>query len=215
MNEVQKQELIAKTKQWIDDPLYNLFKDPVAKDTPDYYDIIEHPIDLSTILQKLNQNQYKTFKKWYDDIILMYENCLEYNKQDIPIVSHTRYLLDKFKEEFSVRSITDLNEWRNRVQKQMNKIQDLFSQSPVIQGIDPMIISIIKNSENKPPPKQHDVHQIATKLGPKLQENEEIRREVQLILKETEPNKLHDTIDVNSLLASSQYALFSYLEAKL
>ena len=215
MNEEEKQELIQKTQKWYDDPIFFLFKDPVPDTIPNYYEIIKHPMDLFTVIENLRNNKYITFVEWYNDVKQIFDNSLEFNMNDPLIVALTTYLKDKFEEEFSVRAITDLNEWKNKVAEQMNKIKTLLAQSPVIQGIDPMLISIIKTSENKPPPNQHDIALLASKLNPKMQENEDIRRDVYMILKATEPNKIHDSIDISTLSASSQYALFSYLEAKM
>ena len=215
ISELEKHELIQSTQKMIDDSIYWLFKEPVSKDVADYYTIITDPIDLSTILDKLKNDKYKKFVEWYNDIVKMFDNALLFNKDSPFIVTITQYLLEKFKNEYEIRALPSTKEWWERVSEQMNKIQKLFAESPVIQGYDPMISSIIKTSENKPPPNQHDIALIASQLGPKIQENEDIRRDVYMILKATEPNKITDKIDINALSASSQYALFSYLEAKL
>ena len=199
----------------INDPAYALFKSPVSKDLQDYFTIIKEPMDLSTILSKLNDNKYKKFVQWYDDVVKMFNNALVYNKGYVSIESLTQFLLDRFQEDYEIRSLTNTQDWWERVAAQMNKIQKLFAESPVMQGYDPMLTSIIKTSENKPPPNQHDVALIAQKLGPKILENDDIRRDVYMILKSTEPTKISDKIDINSLSASAQYALHSYLEAKL
>ncbi|KAI3958746.1 hypothetical protein MKX01_023422, partial [Papaver californicum] len=45
-----------------------LFLKPVSKkDAPDYLDIIEHPMDLSTIREKVRRMEYKTRKEFRQD----------------------------------------------------------------------------------------------------------------------------------------------------
>ena len=53
---------------------------PSIKDYPDYYSIIENPIDMQTINDRIKSNNYyKTFEEFSDDIALMFDNCKKYN----------------------------------------------------------------------------------------------------------------------------------------
>ncbi|KAJ3045240.1 Bromodomain containing protein 3 [Rhizophlyctis rosea] len=53
--------------------------DPVAAGAPDYFDIIKHPMDLSTIETKLSSREYETVEGFAADIKLMLDNCSTYN----------------------------------------------------------------------------------------------------------------------------------------
>ncbi|XP_076013145.1 bromodomain adjacent to zinc finger domain protein 1A [Genypterus blacodes] len=46
---------------------------------PDYYDIIEKPMALSTIREKVNNCDYQTAVDYISDVELMFSNCLRYN----------------------------------------------------------------------------------------------------------------------------------------
>jgi hypothetical protein len=46
---------------------------------PDYYQIIEHPISLKEIKQKIEKSQYVEIDDFKADIHLMLGNCLKYN----------------------------------------------------------------------------------------------------------------------------------------
>ena len=53
---------------------------PSIKDYPDYYSIIENPIDMQTINDRIKSNHYyKTFEGFSDDVALMFDNCKKYN----------------------------------------------------------------------------------------------------------------------------------------
>ena len=53
---------------------------PDIKDYPDYYSIIENPIDMQTISDRIKSNSYyKTFEEFSNDIALMFDNCKKYN----------------------------------------------------------------------------------------------------------------------------------------
>ena len=52
-------------------PLHSL------KQVPDYYDIITEPMDLSTVMKKIDEHQYITPSSWLTDIDLITRNALE------------------------------------------------------------------------------------------------------------------------------------------
>jgi len=59
--------------------------DPVALCVPDYFTIIHHPMDISTIESKLKKLEYKSIDGFIDDFTLMFKNCYEYNGTQQPV----------------------------------------------------------------------------------------------------------------------------------
>ncbi|KAF9058808.1 Bromodomain-containing protein [Rhodocollybia butyracea] len=53
-----------------------------AEDVPDYYDVILHPMDFSTMEHKLDNNQYPTVEDFVNDARLVFNNCRSYNQED-------------------------------------------------------------------------------------------------------------------------------------
>jgi hypothetical protein len=53
--------------------------DPVALNVPMYFDVIKHPMDLSTIRRKLDTHQYSAPEEFEADVRLMVQNCLTFN----------------------------------------------------------------------------------------------------------------------------------------
>ncbi|XP_054167400.1 bromodomain-containing protein 1-like [Oppia nitens] len=59
------------------------FAEPVnVEDVSDYLDFIKHPMDFSTIRQKINQNQYSSLIELIRDFQLIINNCTEYNTKE-------------------------------------------------------------------------------------------------------------------------------------
>jgi hypothetical protein len=58
----------------------NIFAEPVTeKDAPGYFDIIETPMDLSCIRNKLARRQYSSVEEMATDLRIMFSNCMLYN----------------------------------------------------------------------------------------------------------------------------------------
>lgn len=59
--------------------------DPVALNCPSYFNIIKHPMDLSTMQHKFNTNQYETAEEFESDVRLMVNNCYKFNPEGSPV----------------------------------------------------------------------------------------------------------------------------------
>lgn len=56
------------------------FHQPVpVKIVPDYYEVIKNPIDLETLKQRCQKNQYQNKGQFLNDVNLLYSNSLSYN----------------------------------------------------------------------------------------------------------------------------------------
>lgn len=59
------------------------FHQPVNKKfVKDYYEVIKHPMDLSTLQKKVQSHKYQTREQFLDDVELLYHNSRRYNGPD-------------------------------------------------------------------------------------------------------------------------------------
>ncbi|KAF4672683.1 hypothetical protein FOL47_000236 [Perkinsus chesapeaki] len=73
------------------------FRVPVAvKDAPDYYMIIKHPSDLSSIKKKLQSQQITTIEEYKTEMMWIFDNCRFYNGDDGNIYVKCARELEKF-----------------------------------------------------------------------------------------------------------------------
>ncbi|CAH2244848.1 jg23059 [Pararge aegeria aegeria] len=81
------------------------FYEPVPVDeVPDYLNVIEQPMDLSTIKAKLESSQYATDAALVADVALVFNNCYTYNKDSHPVAKAGMRL-----EKFISKRCTELN----------------------------------------------------------------------------------------------------------
>ncbi|XP_070821724.1 ATPase family AAA domain-containing protein 2-like isoform X1 [Chaetodon trifascialis] len=64
---------------------FKAFTKPVdLEEVPDYAEVIKKPMDLSTVLSKVDLHQYRTVKEFLEDVDLIWQNALEYNPDRDP-----------------------------------------------------------------------------------------------------------------------------------
>ncbi|XP_056223915.1 bromodomain-containing protein 1 isoform X2 [Seriola aureovittata] len=60
-----------------------IFAQPVdVSEVPDYLDHIKHPMDFSTMRQRIDAQAYNNFEQFESDFNLIIENCMKYNSKD-------------------------------------------------------------------------------------------------------------------------------------
>lgn len=59
--------------------LFNAPVDAVALNIPDYFSVIEHPMDLGTIRRRLEQSLYSSIQAVAEDVRLVFQNATSYN----------------------------------------------------------------------------------------------------------------------------------------
>ncbi|KAJ4827494.1 hypothetical protein Tsubulata_027972 [Turnera subulata] len=80
---------------------YGVFSEPVdPEELPDYHDIIEHPMDFSTVRKKLDGEAYATLEQFEKDIFLICSNAMQYNSPDTVYFRQARSIQELAKKDF-------------------------------------------------------------------------------------------------------------------
>ncbi|XP_071999737.1 ATPase family AAA domain-containing protein 2B isoform X2 [Engystomops pustulosus] len=73
------------TKRLATDKRFNIFSKPVdIEEVSDYLEVIREPMDLSTIMTKIDKHHYMTVRDFLRDVDLICSNALEYNPDKEP-----------------------------------------------------------------------------------------------------------------------------------
>ena len=183
-----------------------------------YRDIVNHPMDFTTINENLKAGVYQSPRDWYDDVVLIYENALLYHgiKENTIWYTIAKFKLQEFKKMNKGYSCSDVQEWFDSVSEKMNQISEDISQSPVPQGMDPIIPTIIKQSGSLLPPKPQTIAELVFNLN-KFLDNPRVHNDVLYILKQTQPDlKIEGekfSINADELSDATLNALTMYIDS--
>ena len=79
--------------------------DPVALELPDYFDVIQDPMDLSTIENRLHKatrhGGYSSHHRFADDMRLVFQNALTYNDEGDPVWKAASVMSSFFESEWT------------------------------------------------------------------------------------------------------------------
>ncbi|KAF2310232.1 hypothetical protein GH714_007329 [Hevea brasiliensis] len=80
---------------------YGVFSEPVdPEELPDYHDIIEHPMDFSTVRKKLDGGAYASLEQFEKDVFLICSNAMQYNSPDTIYFRQARSMQELASKDF-------------------------------------------------------------------------------------------------------------------
>ena len=111
--------------------LYRKPVDPERDNAPDYNDIIAKPMDLGTVLTKLDNNKYKSAKDWFGDVNLVFQNSKKYvNDPKSSIFASADILQKKALGYFMHVPKNEADLWALEIFKVSSKIEKLLASAP-------------------------------------------------------------------------------------
>lgn len=119
------------TQKIYDTSISEFFREPVdVKSIPGYSEKIKHPMDLSTVLKKLNSNQYSSVDKWKEDMNLIWINATNFNGPDTPAYVMAKQLQSIFKGYTEKIPRNEFQAWAFKMSHEQEKLLTLLSQKP-------------------------------------------------------------------------------------
>lgn len=148
LSSVQQNYCIKITKKIMNYPISVFFRNPVdpEKDgAPNYFEVIKRPMDLSTVLKRLDDKYYTTVDKWKEEMNLIWKNAMSYNPEDYYIHMIAKELSDIFRRYCEKIPRTELEAWIFHVGKKHAKLVKLIEAKP-----DPTKKTIAPTNSQKP-----------------------------------------------------------------
>lgn len=113
---------------------------------PDYFEIIKYPMDLSTVLKKLQDKVYNDEDAFALDIRMMISNCMKYNGADHPYATYALQFENVFEKKLSDLKIqkerSKLNIFDKLDQKEKEILEKIENEKAIIQNLNAELLSI-------------------------------------------------------------------------
>ena len=122
--------------------------DPERDGAPRYFEIIQEPMALSVVLQKLHENKYETIKDWKNDVNLIWSNARAYNGEDTLITYMAMEASRWFDEKTKDFPTTPEEEWTAKMQNATNKLLHVLEHPPADLDHNGTIAEIIEEEKN-------------------------------------------------------------------
>ncbi|KAJ9186334.1 hypothetical protein P3X46_001917 [Hevea brasiliensis] len=115
---------------------YGVFSEPVDREElPDYHDIIEHPMDFSTLRKKLDGGAYANLEQFEKDVFLICSNAMQYNSPDTIYFRQARSMQELARKDFeNLRQDSDDGETQPKIVRRgrpPGKLKKSLERSPL------------------------------------------------------------------------------------
>lgn len=90
-------------KHWAFAQFFYTPVDPVALNIPTYFQIIKKPMDLGTIMTKLENNAYEKASEFKEDVQLIFKNCYKFNPEGEFVHDCGRKLEEVFNKKWETK----------------------------------------------------------------------------------------------------------------
>lgn len=189
--------------------------DPKKDMLDDYEKIVTKPMDFSTITNNLNNNVYQSTAEWYNDMSLVFQNAIDYYKEDDCISLIAKYCLSQFKKASLGLNISSDSEWIKSVQEMTQKLTNCYL-NPPFHNYSQKVIDIKNNLDSIPNPGDEEIYMNLEKLN-SFGKNDDTKYDLYGIFKEIgrmPPESLNHPIDLEKLPSNVVKSLIQYVKDK-
>ncbi|KDO62747.1 hypothetical protein CISIN_1g002731mg [Citrus sinensis] len=106
---------------------YGVYAEPVdPEELPDYHDVIENPMDFTTVRKKLANGSYSSLDQFESDVFLICTNAMQYNAPDTVYHKQARAIQELAKKKFHrLRAGIERSEKELKPEKELNLEKEL------------------------------------------------------------------------------------------
>ena len=105
--------------------------DPVNDNAPNYFQVIPHPMDLSTVKLKIEAKSYPSVEDFLSDMRLICQNAQKYNGEESFLGMMSRDILDEINKRAKEKIREDEKENFQAMKESIAKLNKLLSDIPI------------------------------------------------------------------------------------
>jgi hypothetical protein len=122
---------------------FRLPVDPVRDNAPGYFEIIQNPMDLSTVKKKLSEHRYESVQAFVSDLHLIWDNALVFNGPESMFAFMATDLKKWTEKQWRIKPVSQEDEWQKRLETLVERLHDHMARAP------PLFIPPTWTSENE------------------------------------------------------------------
>jgi len=130
--------MIEITNEMIRNPLSQYFIEPFVPDksiSKEYNAIVKIPMDLSTVKKRVSEKKYKAFNDWVNDMELIFNNAIAFNREQSLLGGVALYLKKVFGKRIESLRDTNSRTIESKIISCQNNITSLLSNPPNSSGV--------------------------------------------------------------------------------
>jgi hypothetical protein len=104
--------------------------DPERDNVPTYLQVVQRPMDLGTVRQKLETDQYRTIQQWKDDVEQVWENSYHFNGRQALVSILAKQLQQLFREQADTLTENSISDWVNEMDRLRHEVDQITKLGP-------------------------------------------------------------------------------------
>lgn len=144
LTQTQTDTCMKITKEIFDLPIAEHFRKPVnTAEFPNYK--VKRPMDLGTVMTRLDEQKYRTVDQWRNNMKLIWENAIDFNSPDSLLHSYALELKQYFERKSERIPKNEMEQWQIELQNCHNRLLEIMAMRPV-----PRPKLILRRANNNP-----------------------------------------------------------------
>ena len=173
--------------------------------------------NLASVRDSLIAGEYASPGAWYSALCAVFDEAIASSPPDSLRRRAAEHGLAEARRLACGLDCSTPTAWYSRVQLALRKLSRAIAESPVPQGIDPSLLTILRRARARPSPAPRNLPDIAARATAAISD-ERVRSDVVSILKEADPGLALDAdalrIDLGRAPACAADALLRYFDLR-